>query len=245
MALFVLSIDKSQLEAATCAVYGEKIDSSEYLRRFFDMELRLPQPDSKRFAGAQVKRFGLDEYFGERRKHHQTQHDGDHLIETFGALAKVFRLSLRTIERAMARVALVCSQTQTNHFLDPILVAFLVTLRIKNIGVFEELVAGHTSPDQTMAYVRSLPGGAEFAGSHLGTVIETYLLTGDTNETRKNSKIASLRTAAEAASEQPETSRAKEIIEAMRYTPPNSFDRYHFSISSVASKVDLASSLSS
>ena len=141
--VFVLSVDKTQLEAATCAVYGEKIDSAEYLRRFFDMELRLPQPDSKRFASTQVQRFGLNEYFGERAKNHQTQHDGNQLVETIGELAKVFRLSLRTIERAMARVALVCSQTPTNQFLDPILVAFLVVLRIKNIDIFEELVAGH------------------------------------------------------------------------------------------------------
>lgn len=243
--VFVLSVDKTQLEAATCAVYGEKIDSPEYLRRFFDMELRLPQPDSKRFASTQVQRFGLNEYFGERAKNHQTQHDGNELVETIGELAKVFRLSLRTIERAMARVALVCSQTPTNHFLDPILVAFLVVLRIKNIQIFEELVAGHISPDDVMTYVRTFPGGAAFALSHLGITIEAYLLTGDSNEQRKNSKIATLRAAAESAVELPETSRAQKIMQALTYAPFNNFHRYGSNISSVANKVEMASSLSS
>ena len=35
--VFVLSIDKKQLEAITAAVYGERIDASEYLRRFIDL----------------------------------------------------------------------------------------------------------------------------------------------------------------------------------------------------------------
>lgn len=243
--VFVLSVDKKQLEAATCAVYGEKIDSSEYLRRFFDMELRLPQPDSKRFAGTLVQRFGLNEYFGERNRNSQTQHDDDQLVATIGELAKVFRLSLRAVERVMARVALVCSQTPTNHFLDPILVAFLVVLRIKSIEVFEELVAGHASSDQVMNHIRTFPGGIVFAESRLGIVIETYLLTGDSDAPRKDSKIANLKAAAEAKVEMPETSRAREIIQAMGYIPPHQFHRYNFNISSLAAKVEMASSLSS
>lgn len=243
--VFVLSVDKKQLEAATGAVYGEKIEASEYLRRFFDMELRLPQPDSKRFANALVRRFGLDEYFGERKKNHQTQHDGDHLVQTIGELSDVFRLSLRVIERAMARVALVCSQTPANQFLDPILVAFLVVLRIKNIELFDEIVAGHASSDQVMAYIRNLPGGGAFSQSRLGIIVETYLVAGDSDAQRKNTTVNNLKAAAEAAVETPETSRAREIVQAMDYIPPNSFYRYHFSVSSVANKVEMASSLNS
>ena len=243
--VFVLSVDKRQLEAATGAVYGEKIDASEYLRRFFDMELRLPQSDAKRFTRTQLQRFGLGEYFGERRRNQQTQYDGDHLVDTIGELTKIFGLSLRAIERAMVRVALVCSQTPTDHFLDPILLAFLVVLRIKNVELFEELVVGDTSPDHAMAYIRTLPGGTTFAESRLGTIVETYLVIGDNNQERRNSKIGSLKALAEAKVDSPETMRAQEIVNTMNYIPPNSFHRYHFSISSVANKVEMASSLNS
>ena len=145
----------------------------------------------------------------------------------------------------MARVALVCSQTPINQFLEPILVAFLVVLRIKNIEIFEKLVAGHTSPDDVMTYVRTFPGGAAFALSHLGTTIETYLLTGDSNEQRKNSKIASLKVVAESPAELPETSRARQLMRAMTHVSSNNFGRYSFNISNVANKVEMASSLSS
>lgn len=243
--VFVLSIDKKQLEAATGAVYGEKIESSEYLRRFFDMELRLPQPDSKRFARTQVQRFGMDEYFIERRKNRETQYDGDHLAETIGELANIFQLSLRAIERAMARVALVCSQTPANQYLDPILVAFLVVLRIKNIEMFEKVAARQAGPDQVMDYIRALPGGASFANSHFGIIIETYLLTGDSDVQRKETRIANLKVAAAGTESTPKTSHAQEILRAMEYVPQGHFRRYKFSISDVANKVEMASVLSS
>lgn len=49
--VFVLSIDKTQLENAVCGVYGsDKIDANEYLRRFIDLEYSIPEPDSKLFC---------------------------------------------------------------------------------------------------------------------------------------------------------------------------------------------------
>jgi len=243
--VFVLSVDKRQLQAATGAIYGEKIDASEYLRRFFDMELRLPQSDLKRFASAQIKRFSLDDYFSERGKRHETRGEAEQLSGTVGELAVVFQLSLRSIERAMARIALVCKQTPTDHLLDPILVAFLVALRIQNIAIFEELAAGRASPDDVMAYVRTFPGGDAFIASHLGTIIETYLLTGDAHQSRRNAKLASLKAVAESTVMGPGTERARELMQMAQHVPPHSFYRHHFSISHVANKVEMASSLSS
>ena len=48
--VFVLSVDKSQLEASTAAVYGEKINAPEYLRRFIDLEYGIPVVQTKRFT---------------------------------------------------------------------------------------------------------------------------------------------------------------------------------------------------
>ena len=48
--VFVLSIDKKQLEAITAAVYGERIDALEYLRRFIDLDFYLPLPHTKDYT---------------------------------------------------------------------------------------------------------------------------------------------------------------------------------------------------
>ena len=64
--VLVLSVDKSQLEASTAAVYGQKIDAPEYLRRFIDLEHGIPMVQTKRHTNTLLTRFGLDEAFSRR-----------------------------------------------------------------------------------------------------------------------------------------------------------------------------------
>lgn len=239
--VFVLSIDKKQLEAATGAIYGEKIDAPEYLRRFFDMELRLPQPDAIGFTKTQINRFGLTEYFDGRRSTFQ-QDEVQQLAETIGDLAVIFQLSLRTIERVMARVALVCSQTPFNHHLDPIILSFLVVLRIKHSEIFHGITTGHLSPEAVIAHIKTLPNGTDFAESQCGMAIEAYLIVGDTNEKRSTLKISTLRSLAEQDISAPENYRASEIFRNIRLINRN---RCHWKIKSITNKIEMASTISS
>lgn len=43
--IFVLSLDKRQLSHSVEMLYGQKIDADGYLRRFFDLEFILPEPN--------------------------------------------------------------------------------------------------------------------------------------------------------------------------------------------------------
>lgn len=47
--VFVISIDKEQLSKSIQAIYGQ-IDTENYLRRFFDLEVTLPNPSPQRFC---------------------------------------------------------------------------------------------------------------------------------------------------------------------------------------------------
>jgi len=42
--VFALAVDRTQLRHSVCKEYGESFDWSAYLRRFFDIELALPEP---------------------------------------------------------------------------------------------------------------------------------------------------------------------------------------------------------
>jgi len=54
--VFIVSIDKTQLMHSINGFYGsENINSEEYLRRFFDLELNLPDPDKKGFIKTLLK----------------------------------------------------------------------------------------------------------------------------------------------------------------------------------------------
>lgn len=49
--VFVLAIDRQQIESAVSVLYGKKIEthSAEYLRKFIDYDFYLPSPDSQKF----------------------------------------------------------------------------------------------------------------------------------------------------------------------------------------------------
>src|SRR5690606_19586965 len=58
--LFVLSIDKMQLQHAINGFYGsDNFDSEEYLRRFIDLEYSLPRPSTDRFITSLYKKLGV------------------------------------------------------------------------------------------------------------------------------------------------------------------------------------------
>lgn len=47
--IFVISLDKEQLGYSIANVYGENMDTTGYLRRFFDLDFKLPLPDKKKY----------------------------------------------------------------------------------------------------------------------------------------------------------------------------------------------------
>lgn len=67
--VFVLSIDKIQLENAIKGVYGtDLIDSEEYLRRFIDIEYSLPKPESRAFCQYLFKQYKFEDFFVNKHK---------------------------------------------------------------------------------------------------------------------------------------------------------------------------------
>lgn len=234
--VFVLSIDKKQLEAITAAVYGERIDAPEYLRRFIDLDYALPAPQTKNYTRELIKRFEFKEFFDDRKQYSELAYDYDNFVEAFTLLAGLFGLSLRARERCLTRLAVVVTQTPPKNYLDPIVLSLLLVLRINRPDLFAGLINGSLAPRELMDVLRKIPAASEFSVSQLSTVLETYLIVGDVVRERGEQVLKDLQ---ELAKEQPDTNqgiRAKEIL----YMKSRIQDRWHFSIKSVANKVDLA-----
>lgn len=171
---FVLSIDKKQLESSVNAVHGGKMNSAEYLRRFFDLEFGLPDGDSKIYTEFLVKDLGLDDYFSERTG--KLSYDKDNFIDCFSTMADLFSLGLRAREKCLTRMVVVISQTPANHYLDPELTSFLIILRSVDSDYFKAIANGQVSTDDVSEYVRKKPGGNSFMNSHMGSVLYGMLI---------------------------------------------------------------------
>lgn len=241
--VFVLSVDKSQLEASTAAVYGEKINAPEYLRRFIDLEYGIPMVQSKKFTKTLLSRFELDAEFS-KRNGEQTRYDKDNFVDTFTELADVHTMSLRARERCIARLCVVMEQTPPNHFLDPFLLALLMVLRLKNASLFHRLCSGIDGPEEAMQYLSNLPGGAGLAASRSGLVIEAYLIAADPNKERSKARHLDLQRQGDEkdVSDPPAMKfRARELTSMRRHI--FSGFRDSVSLAHIAGKIDLAASV--
>jgi KAP family P-loop domain len=241
--VFVLSVDKSQLEASTAAVYGEKINAPEYLRRFIDLEYGIPMVQSKKFTKTLLARFELDVEFS-KRNGEQTRYDKDNFVDTFTELADVHAMSLRARERCIARLCVVMEQTPPNHYLDPFLLALLMVLRLKNAILFSRLCSGIDGPEEVMEYLSGLPGGQRLVAERCGVVIEAYLIAADPNKERVEARrLTLIRQADEKDVLDPQAVkfRARELTNMQRRI----FSGFRDSVSlvHVASKIDLAAAV--
>lgn len=138
--VFVLSIDKKQLEAATHAIYGSGINATEYLRKFIDIEFGLPRPSSKRFIEMCLGKSGLDEVF--IRKGEKNLQERGTFVRFFSAIADARKLPLRIQERCITRLRIVLDQTPDSENIDPILVAMLVIARALDETLFHSMARG-------------------------------------------------------------------------------------------------------
>jgi len=237
--VFVLSIDKAQLEAITAAVYGERIDAPEYLRRFIDLEYTLPVAHTKQYTRVLIERHGFNSFFEARRSYSELQYDYDNFVEAFVQLSGIFGMSLRAMERCLTRLAAVLTQTQENQYLDPFVCAFLIVVRTMRPELYKGLTSGELAPRELMAAVINPPGGRAFADSRVPTVIEAYLIAGDIDRVRGEETQKELRELAEREPTTKDTIQARELVDMLRHVSGRSFRG--FSTSSVANKIDLAS----
>lgn len=175
--MFVLALDLEQLKASTRKVYGAELDATEYLRRFVDLELRLPRADVGDMVNVMLTNCGADAFFAARETHSALRGDRKWIVEVLQVLALHFELQPRMVQRMISRLMLVLRQTPENGYLDPIIVVFMIFLRIRDEQLLRDLVAGRVQAGDVMVALRAVkPGGQMFYDSHVGMLIEAHLL---------------------------------------------------------------------
>lgn len=141
--VFVLAINRSQLEHSVEALYGDGFDAKGYLRRFFDIDFRLPKPQRRQF---------IDTLLREMKIYHYFQRDSDRtfapdLLKTFFNASS---LSLREIEQSIHRLGLVLSSLKENQ--PPVAFAGVVALILRTIDteLYHRFYAGDASAEEVV-----------------------------------------------------------------------------------------------
>ena len=113
--VFVLAINRSELEHSIKALYGSGFDASGYLRRFFDMEFRLPDPDRSEFIDEALNTVGIKAYFSQTTdRNTKTDREEEVVRYWLKYFFNSHELSLRRIAKAIHHLGLVFKSLPMN-----------------------------------------------------------------------------------------------------------------------------------
>ncbi len=148
--VFVFGINREELVKSLESVYGE-IDAGTYLRRFFDLEFTLPEPDPPEFCEYLFARYELGTFLANQRDRDlRNPPDVAHVVSfTIGAMG----LSLRDMDYCMRLLALAARDSEVELAPALELFATLVALKITNQALYRDFVTGAARGADVINYI--------------------------------------------------------------------------------------------
>ena len=156
--MFVLTINSSQLVHSIKAVYGQDFDAQEYLRRFFDIDFKLPNQSRKDFID-NLLRESIGKYFdGEKALEKDTTglnlEDIKNILKSFFGASD---LSLRQISHSIHRLGLIFTSLNQDKpsFIGTTIVALI--FRTFESELYHNFCQGKVSDAQAIDAISSHP----------------------------------------------------------------------------------------
>ncbi|MDV6340786.1 P-loop NTPase fold protein [Nitrosomonas sp. Is24] len=172
--IFVLSLDKDQLNTSLSVVYGQEINADEYLRRFIDLEFSLPKANAAQFTRHLYRKFDFLSFFLNRQ---DGQHEEKDLVELFTELSDLFDLSLRAREQCFTRIRIGMMTTPSDYYFYPVLIVILVILKAVRPSIYQKFISSAGTASDVLNCIRGLPNGENYLfQEHSGALIESYLI---------------------------------------------------------------------
>ena len=175
--VFVLCLDRAQLACSVKALYGESFDADGYLRRFFDIDYRLPSPDRGAFVDAALDSTGVLSAFSELKQRFNFSSSADQLhplVRTFFASPQ---FSLRQVHQAVHRLSVIIA---SSVMLSPDTMTFLIVLlllRTCEPDIYRRLVTGDVNDKDAVKALFSHPSLHDARESDAGATAEAVLIS--------------------------------------------------------------------
>ena len=147
--VFVLAVNRSELAHSVCALYGNSFDGPDYLKRFFDLDFRLPNPSRREFIRAALGASQIEEYFDRTRDQNARNEYGpilDLLIHFLGAHS----LSIRTVAQAIRRLGLVLASLRSDKRMVGLATAVTMIIRTVDLDLYHRFIRGEASDKEVV-----------------------------------------------------------------------------------------------
>ena len=177
--IFVLSLDRAQLAHSVRSIYGNEFGASGYLRRFFDIDYRLPDPDTGAFVDAAFDSIGLDAFYA-RTKDQEARSLSHQLSELMKRFFGTLDVSLRDVEQAIHRLGLVLATLPDDKKMFGLTAGVLLVLRAWRPELYRDFVDGRSSAEKIVGEVFAQQGMGEVQDrTHVDRLFEAVLIVGE------------------------------------------------------------------
>ena len=182
--VFVLAVNRSELGHSIKALYGSGFDAEGYLRRFFDVDFRLPEPERDAFITAMLDVI-LNDYFTRTKDRSAAAHDSTVRAWLQGFFGSP-DLSLRRIAQAIHRLGLVFASLRSDRL--SLASATVVALIVRTIDsdLYHRFVRGEVSDLEVSDMVFDRPKARALQKKY-GAYFEVILIRGWMEITSSNS----------------------------------------------------------
>lgn len=156
--VFVLAVNRSELGHSIKALYGSGFDAEGYLRRFFDVDFRLPEPERDAFITAMLDAIQINDYFTRTRDRCAASHAGTVRAWLLGFFDEP-DLSLRRIAQAIHRLGLVFASLRSDRTSLALVTVVALIVRTIDSDLYYRFVRGEVSDLDVSDMVFDRPGG--------------------------------------------------------------------------------------
>lgn len=171
--VFVLAVNRAELGHSIKAFYGSDFDAIGYLRRFIDIDFRLPSPEREKFFNFMLANSGVDAFLTSRHGFSTASlANGRRLLQAFFSVPD---LSLRRIGQAIHRLGLMCTMLQREKSPFYLQVTTALILRTINPEMYLSFFRGDASDLDVVERVFDPPELKTLRRSDEGVLFETML----------------------------------------------------------------------
>ena len=172
--VYVLAINRSELEHSVRAIYGTGFDAKGYLRRFFDVDFHLPYPDQKAFVNGLLDSTQINDYLKRTNYSRATSEK-----EMLGKFFSTTNLSLREIGQAIHRLGLIFAslpERKISFFTSAVVVLILRTI---DVDLYREFVHGEVSDLDVIESLFKSPKMKFLQQTQEGQLFEAVIIMAD------------------------------------------------------------------
>ncbi len=171
--IFILSIDKDQIQKSFKTIYGQGMMVEGYTRRFIDLEFRLPNPTNYQYIQFLISRAEVSDVFAKKL---HSDLSWDYILDTFSSISNFFNLSLRDQNQLINNIILIMRMYPDKNFYHIIPIFFLTALKFNKKEIYYSFINKRITVDQLLKKLEQIDMNGTFLLSATGTRLEGYLM---------------------------------------------------------------------